>query len=26
MKTTPPTMPNTTTRRSAFLARAAIQR
>ena len=26
INTTPPTMPNTTTRRSAFLARAAIQR
>jgi hypothetical protein len=26
MKTVPPTIPNTTTRRSAFLARAAIQR
>ena len=26
MNTTPPTIPKTTTRRSAFLARAAIQR
>ena len=26
INTTPPTMPNTNTRRSAFLARAAIQR
>jgi hypothetical protein len=26
IKTTPPTIPNTITRRSAFLARAAIQR